>query len=151
MVSTIISLIGQDQEERRKLSKQSHNATRPNTVLVSIPTLKCLLLVQYHSAVWIHRFWLELQRLPLTRALEGYFSLLKPKMSWAVSMVFLLAPTEKVPSSLKKAGRLSRIISRDNVVFNYFIKMKDYIVKAARSLRAEWNSRNTLYSLRKGF
>ena len=29
--------------------------------------------------------------------------------------------------------------------------MKDYILKTTRSLRAEWNSRNTLYSLRKGF
>ena len=29
--------------------------------------------------------------------------------------------------------------------------MKDYIVKTTRSLRAEWNSRNALYSLRKGF
>ena len=36
-------------------------------------------------------------------------------------------------------------------LFNYFIKMKDYFVKTTRSLRAEWNSRNTLYSLRKGF
>ena len=29
--------------------------------------------------------------------------------------------------------------------------MKDYIVKTTRSLRAEWNSRNILYSLRNGF
>ena len=28
--------------------------------------------------------------------------------------------------------------------------MKDYIVKTTRFLRDEWNSRNTLYSLRKG-
>ena len=28
--------------------------------------------------------------------------------------------------------------------------MKDYIVKTTRSLRDEWNSRNTLYSLHKG-
>ena len=52
-------------------------------------------------------------------------------------MVFSLALTEKVPSSLNKAGRLIRIISHDDVVFNYFIKMKDYIVKTARSLRAQ--------------
>ena len=51
-----------------------------------------------------------------------------------VSMVFSLALTEKVPSSLNKAGRLTRIISHDDVVFNYFITMKDYIVKTARSL-----------------
>ena len=36
----------------------------------------------------------------------------------------------------------------DDSVFNYFIKMKDY---PTRSLRAGWNSRNTPYSLRKGF
>ena len=29
--------------------------------------------------------------------------------------------------------------------------MKDYIVKTTRSLRAEWNSRNILYSLRNSF
>ena len=29
--------------------------------------------------------------------------------------------------------------------------MKDYIVKTTGSLWAEWNSQNTLYSLRKGF
>ena len=35
-------------------------------------------------------------------------------------------------------------------LLNYFINMKDYIVKTTRSLRAEWNGRNILYSLRKG-
>ena len=35
--------------------------------------------------------------------------------------------------------------------FYYFIKMRDYIVKTTRSLRAEWNGRNTFYSLRKDF
>ena len=29
--------------------------------------------------------------------------------------------------------------------------MKDYIIKTTRSMRAEWNSQNILYSLRKGF
>ena len=29
--------------------------------------------------------------------------------------------------------------------------MKDYIVKTTRSLRAEWNSRNILHSLRNGY
>ena len=65
-----------------------------------------------------------------------------------VSMVFSRALTEKVPSS--SLNELTRIISNDDGVFNYFIKMKDYIVKTTRSLRAEWSSRNTLYSLRKG-
>ena len=80
-----------------------------------------------------------LQRLPLTRALEGFFfSLLKPEVSWTrqstVSMVFSRALTEKVPSSLNEGQRLTRIILNDDVVFDYFIKMKDYIVKKTRSL-----------------
>ena len=60
----------------------------------------------------------------------------------------------KVLSSLnerRRLSRLSRIISNDDGVLNDFIKMKDYVVKTTRSLRAEWNSRNTLYRLRKGF
>ena len=52
-------------------------------------------------------------------------------------MVFSRALTEKVPSSLNEGQRLTRIILNDDVVFDYFIKMKDYIVKKARSLRAE--------------
>ena len=57
------------------------------------------------------------------------------------------ALTEKVPSSLNE-GRIS---SNNDGFLNYFIKMKDYIVKKTRSLGAERNSRNVLYSLRKGF
>ena len=60
-----------------------------------------------------------------------------------VSMVFSRALTEKVPSS--SLNELTRIISNDDGVFNYFIKMKDYIVEPTTSPRAEWNSRNTLY------
>ena len=54
-------------------------------------------------------------------------------------MVFSRALTEKVLSSLNEGGRLTRIISNDDLLFNfiYFIKMKDYIVKTTRSLRAE--------------
>ena len=63
-----------------------------------------------------------------------------------VSMVFH-ALTEKVPSSLNE-GRIS---SNNDGFLNYFIKMKDYIVKTTRSLRAEWNSRNIVYSLRNAF
>ena len=93
----------------------------------------------------------NLQRLPLTRALEWFFSLLKPGFrgrQTTVSMVFWRALTEKVPSSLNEGRRLTGIISNDDRVFNfiYFIMMKDYIVKTTRSLRAEWSSRNTLYS-----
>ena len=43
------------------------------------------------------------------------------------------ALTEKVPSSLNEG----QIISNDDGFLNYFIKMKDYIVKTTRSLRAE--------------
>ena len=53
----------------------------------------------------------------------------------------------KVPSSPNEG----RIISNDDGFLNYFIKMKDYIVKTTRSLRADLNSRNILYSLRNGF
>ena len=58
-----------------------------------------------------------------------------------VSMVFSRALTKKVPSSLNEGRRKStRIISHDDHAFNfiYLIKMKDYIVKTTRSLRAEW-------------
>ena len=58
-----------------------------------------------------------------------------------VSMVFSRALTEKVPSSLNEGRRKStRMISHDDHAFNfiYLIKMKDYIVKTTRSLRAEW-------------
>ena len=56
-----------------------------------------------------------------------------------VSMVFSRALTKNVPSSLNEGGRLTRIISNDDLVLNfiYFVKMKDYIVKTTRSLRAE--------------
>ena len=65
-----------------------------------------------------------------------------------VSMVFSRTLTRRFPHHRRM--NLTRIISNDDGVFNYFIKMKDYVVKTTRSLRDEWNSRNTLYSLRKG-
>ena len=65
-----------------------------------------------------------------------------------VSIVFSRPLTKKVPAS--SLNELTRIISNDDGVFNYFIKTKDYIDKTTRSLQDEWNSRNTLYSLRKG-
>ena len=89
----------------------------------------------------------SLQRLPLTRAFKGFFF---REFSWTSINCFhgfTRALTEKVPSSLNEG----RIISNDDGFLNYFIKMKDYIVKTTRSLRAEWNSRNILYSLRNGF
>ena len=46
-------------------------------------------------------------------------------------MVFSRALTDKIPSS--SLNELTRIISNDDGVFNYFIKMKDYIVKTTRS------------------
>ena len=89
----------------------------------------------------------SLQRLPLTRAFKVFFF---REFSWTSINCFhgfTRALTEKVPSSLNEG----RIISNDDGFLNYFIKMKDYIVKTTRSLRAEWNSRNILYSLRNGF
>ena len=82
--------------------------------------------------------------------LKGFFCLFKPEFSWTSINYFHGFPRaliEKVPSSLNEG----RIISNDDGFLNYFIKMKDYIVKTTRSLRAEWNSRNILYSLRNGF
>ena len=53
-------------------------------------------------------------------------------------MVFARVLTERVPSSLNEGRRLTRIISNHDCVFQeLFIKMKDYIVKTTRSLRAE--------------
>ena len=48
----------------------------------------------------------------------------------AVSMVFSRTLAEKVPSLLNEGRRLfnTRIISNDDDVYNYFNKMKDYIV-----------------------
>ena len=85
-----------------------------------------------------------------TRLWMVFICLFKPEFSWTSINCFNgfpLALTEKVPSSLNEG----RIISNDDGFLNYFIKMKDYIVKTTRSLRAEWNSRNILYSLRDGF
>ena len=66
-----------------------------------------------------------------------------------VSMVFSRALTEKVPSS--SLNELTRIISNDDAVFNYFIKMKDYIVKTLNKVSASWVKwPHTLYSLRNG-
>ena len=82
---------------------------------------------------------------------KEFFSLLKSEFSWTSINCFhgFLTPlTEKVLSP--SLNELTRIVSNDDGVFNYFINMKDYIVKTTRSLRDEWNSRNTLYSLRKG-
>ena len=85
-----------------------------------------------------------------TRLWRFFFCVFKPEFSWTSINCFHGFPralTEKVPSSLNEG----RIISNDDGFLNYFIKMKDYIVKTTRSLRAEWNSRNILYSLRNGF
>ena len=72
---------------------------------------------------------------------KSFFCLLKPVyFCWrqsTVSMVFSCALTEKVLLSLNERRRLK--------------DFKDYIVKTRRFLWAEWNSRNNLFSLRKGF
>ena len=79
----------------------------------------------------------------LTYALEGFFLSVETLVFVYVNQLFPWfshAPWEKVPSSLNEGWSLTRIISNDNGIFNfiYFIKMKDYIVKTTRSLRAEW-------------
>ena len=63
-----------------------------------------------------------------TRPRRVFFSLSFHGRQSAVSMVFSRALTEKVPSSLNEGRRLTRIISNDDDVYNYFNKMKDYIV-----------------------
>ena len=84
---------------------------------------------------------MKLQRLPLTRAFEVFFSSVCLNLSFrgrqsTVSMVFhARALTEKVPSSLNEGRIISK--PKDDGFLNYFIKMKDYIVKTTRSLRAE--------------
>ena len=45
------------------------------------------------------------------------------------------APLKK--PACEAVNELTRIISNEDGVFNYFIRMKDYIVKPTRSLRAE--------------
>ena len=109
------------------------------------------MLTRSERLIFIHIKAYIFQRLPLTRAFAGFFfCLFKPEFSWTSINCFHGFPralTEKVPSSLNEG----RIISNDDGFLNYFIKMKDYIVKTTRSLRAEWNSRNILYSLRNGF
>ena len=46
-------------------------------------------------------------------------------------------PDLRLPSSLNEGRRRTRIIWNDDSLFNYFIKIKDYIVKTTRSLVAE--------------
>ena len=46
-------------------------------------------------------------------------------------------PDLRLPSSLNEGRRPTRIIWNDDSLFNYFIKIKDYIVKTTRSLVAE--------------
>ena len=61
--------------------------------------------------VWLTFASVNLQRLPLARALEWFFSLVKPGQfrgrQTTVSMVFSPALTEKVPSSLNEGRRLT--------------------------------------------
>ena len=81
-----------------------------------------------NSVTWVVKYE-KLQRLPLTRALERFFlSLSFRGHQSTVSMVFSRALTEKVSSPMNEGRRLTRISNVDGV-FNYFIEMKDYIVK----------------------
>ena len=84
-------------------------------------------------------FCVELQRLPLTRAFEGFF----------VNQLFPWLSTRSDREGSLMAEWRANNFERPRLL-NYFINMKDYVVKTTRSLRAEWNGRNILYSLRKG-
>ena len=69
-----------------------------------------------------------------TRPRRIFFLPIRPAFSWTSINCFHgfpPAPTEKVPSPLndREGRRLTRIISNDDSVFNYFIRMKNYIVK----------------------
>ena len=72
-------------------------------------------------------------------SLEGFFLSVEIRVfedrQSTVSMVFSRALTEKVPSSLNEGRKLTIILSNDDGVFNYFIKMRDYIVKTTRSVQ----------------
>ena len=61
-----------------------------------------------------------------------FFSSLEPKKQRKKK-----TPDLRLPSSLNEGRRLTRIIWNDDSLFNYFIKIKDYIVKRTRSLVAE--------------
>ena len=84
-----------------------------------------------------------LQRLPLTGALEWFFSLwLKPEFSWTSINCFhgFLTCSDREGSLVaERRAKTYQNISGNDGVFNfiYLIKMKDYIVKTTRSLRAE--------------
>ena len=71
-----------------------------------------------------------------------FFPVLKPEFSWTSINCFygFLTNSDRDGSliAVNEGGRLTRIISIDDRVFNfYFIKMKDYIAKTKSSLRAE--------------
>ena len=63
-----------------------------------------------------------------------FFSSLVPKKQRSKKKK---TPDLRLPSSLNEGRRLTRIISNDDSLFNYFIKINDYIVKTTRSLVAE--------------
>ena len=65
-----------------------------------------------------------------------FFSSLEPKKQRSKKKK-KKTPDLRLPSSLNEGRRLTRIISNDDSLFNYFIKIKDYIVKTTRSLVAE--------------
>ena len=68
-----------------------------------------------------------LQRLPLTRVLdcEGFFLAVETWVSWTSINCFHGSPHRR----MYEGRRVTRIISNDDGVFNYFIKEKDYIVE----------------------
>ena len=70
-------------------------------------------------------------------ALKDFFSLLKSEFSWTSINCFygfLKRSDREGSSSLNKGRRLAVILSNDDCVFNYFIKLRDYIVTKQRGL-----------------
>ena len=91
---------------------------------------------------WRKIFHYSVIHVPLTRSLKGFFfSLLKPEFSWRSINCFHGLLTFSERTSVNEGQRLMRLISNENSVFYYFIKMKDYIVETTRSLICELSAR----------
>ena len=93
-----------------------------------------------------------LQRLPLTRSFEGFFSvclnLIFHGRQSTVSMVFSMRSDRE--GSLIAEWRVNNF-ERRRLFKIILLRWRITLLKQTRSLRAEWNSRNILYSLHNGF
>ena len=76
----------------------------------------------------------DLHRLPPTRALEGFFSLLKHEFSWtSINCFYGFLTRSDREGSLTAEWRAKTYKIDFDGVFNYFMTMKDYIVQTTRS------------------